>query len=73
MSVDSLRRQLSQYLGFGITDAPIGDGAMPMTGPILTYPTEAELATAVSAKLYTLFRAMQALPGCEVIESDQLS
>jgi hypothetical protein len=73
MSVDSLRRQISQYLGFGITDAPMGDGVMSMTGPILTYPTEAELATAVSANLYTLFHALQALPGCEVIESDQFS
>jgi hypothetical protein len=39
----------------------------------MSIATEAELATAVSANLYTLFRAMQALPGCEAKESDQLS
>jgi hypothetical protein len=45
---------------------------MSMNGPILTHATEAELATAVSTNL-ALFRAMQLLPGCEVVESDRWS
>lgn len=36
---------------------------------ILTQATEPELATAVSENLYALFRAMQVLPDCEVVES----
>jgi ribosomal protein S18 acetylase RimI-like enzyme len=40
---------------------------------IVSIATEAELATAVSANLYALFRAMECLPGGEVVEGDQLS
>jgi GNAT superfamily N-acetyltransferase len=44
-----------------------------MTQAILTDPTDAELAVAVQENLYALFRSMQALPGCEVLESDRIS
>jgi len=40
---------------------------------ILTEATEDELGMAVHENLYALFRSMQALPGCEVVESDRLS
>lgn len=40
---------------------------------ILTHPIEAELAAAVPENLYALFRAMQVLPGCELVEGDKLS
>jgi ribosomal protein S18 acetylase RimI-like enzyme len=45
-----------------------------MTPPrVLTRATEDELVTAVSSNLYALFRAMQRLPGSEVVEGDKLS
>jgi GNAT superfamily N-acetyltransferase len=43
-----------------------------MANPILTDPTEAELVPAVHENLYALFRAMQILPGSEVVESDKI-
>lgn len=43
------------------------------TAPILTNPSEAELAAAVEENLFDLFRAMTALPGTEIEESDKLS
>jgi hypothetical protein len=44
---------------------------MPTASPVLTHLAEVELATAVSTNLYALFRAMQLLPGGEVVESDR--
>ena len=38
---------------------------------MLTEATEDELGMAVHENLYALFRSMQALPGCEVVESDR--
>ncbi|MBI1294221.1 GNAT family N-acetyltransferase [bacterium] len=38
---------------------------------ILTNPTEAELVAAVHENLHALFRSMQALPGAEIIETEQ--
>lgn len=43
-----------------------------MDDPVLTRPTESELVTAVHENLYSLFRSMQILPGCEVLESDEI-
>lgn len=40
---------------------------------ILTQSTEGELGAAVSENLYALFRSMQVLPGCEVVEGERLS
>jgi hypothetical protein len=44
-----------------------------MAQPVLTNATEAELATAVSQNLYALFRTMQVVSGCEVVESHRLN
>ncbi|MCX6059407.1 MAG: GNAT family N-acetyltransferase [Chloroflexi bacterium] len=41
--------------------------------PILTQATEEYLTFAVHENLYALFRSMQVLPGCELVESDKLS
>lgn len=38
---------------------------------ILTHATENKLATAVRENLYALFRSMQSIPGCEVIENEK--
>jgi ribosomal protein S18 acetylase RimI-like enzyme len=40
---------------------------------ILTQATEDDLGTAVSKNLYALFRSMQVLPGCELVEGERLS
>jgi GNAT superfamily N-acetyltransferase len=40
---------------------------------ILTQATEDELGLAVSENLYALFRSMQVLPGCELVEGERLS
>ena len=40
---------------------------------ILTKPSEAELGSAVQENLYALFRSMQVLPGCTLIENNSLS
>ncbi|HEU0295179.1 MAG TPA: GNAT family N-acetyltransferase [Anaerolineales bacterium] len=42
------------------------------TENILTNPSEAELESAVQENLYALFRSMQVIPGCELMESDSL-
>lgn len=41
--------------------------------PILTSPSEAELAAAVEENLFDLFRAMTTLPGTEIEEGNKLS
>jgi ribosomal protein S18 acetylase RimI-like enzyme len=43
------------------------------TRNILTNPSEAELESAVEENLYALFRSMQIMPGCEVMEGSSLS
>jgi GNAT superfamily N-acetyltransferase len=43
------------------------------TERILVNPTETELAFAVEDNLYALFRAMAALPGAQLVETDALS
>jgi ribosomal protein S18 acetylase RimI-like enzyme len=40
---------------------------------ILSDPKEDELASAVHENLYALFRSMQAIPGCELAEKEELS
>ena len=40
---------------------------------ILTKPSEAELGSAVQENLFALFRSMQVLPGCVLIENNSLS
>lgn len=40
---------------------------------ILTDPTEADLVSAVQGNLFALFRSMQAIPGCELVEKENLS
>ena len=39
---------------------------------ILTHPTSDELASAVHENLYAMFRSMQAIPGCEIMENEEL-
>jgi GNAT superfamily N-acetyltransferase len=41
--------------------------------PILTHPTEPQLAQAVEENLFALFRAMAGLPGSALVEGDLLS
>jgi ribosomal protein S18 acetylase RimI-like enzyme len=48
-------------------------GRIMTTSKILTHPSEAELASAVQENLYALFRSMQSIPGCELVEGDGLS
>jgi ribosomal protein S18 acetylase RimI-like enzyme len=44
------------------------------TNPILTHPSDAELAAAVEENLFALFRAMAAtLPGSELVEGEKVS
>jgi len=40
---------------------------------ILTNPSEAELASAVQENLFASFRAMQVIPGCELVENTSLN
>ncbi len=44
-----------------------------INGNILKNPSETELTAAVHENLYALFRSMQVIPGCELLENEHLS
>ncbi len=44
-----------------------------MNNYILTNPSEAELASAVTENLFASFRSMQVIPGCELVENASLN